>query len=154
VKSKPYELIEHTADIGIIVKGKNLKELFRNAALAMFDISAQSPEKRVAKALGVQTTTLRPEQRTEKIELRLKSEDLEELFINWLNELLSVSATKELVFTDLRIKKLDENNLEAEVLGEDIKNYRINTEIKAATYHELEIEKTEASWKAKVIFDV
>ena len=131
---KNYTLIEHTADIGIKIKGKNLKEVFKNSALAMFDIMA--------------------EQRTEKITVKLKSDNLEELFVNWLNELLSLSAAKELIFTNIKIKRLGKNILEAEVTGCGAKNYKFNTEIKAATYHELEIRRAKSGWQARVILDV
>jgi len=141
---KDYELIEHTADIGIRVKGKDLEELFRNAAGAMFDIIAQrkSPRHHV---------TTSP---VEKINLKQEAENLEELFINWLNELLSLSATKEKIFCDFKFKRLSERNLEAGAYGCAIKDYKINAEIKAATYHQLKIEQTKAGWQAEVIFDV
>ena len=140
MKAKNYELIEHTADIGIKVKGKDLKGLFKNAALAMFDIIAERKSK--------------IENRKSRIIIKQKADDLEELFINWLNELLSLSATKELIFFDFKIEKLDKNNLQATAVGEAIKNYRVNTEIKAATYHQLKLEQTHSCWQAEVIFDV
>lgn len=135
-----YELIEHTADIGVRVKGADLKGLFKNAALAMFDIIAEP-------------RTKNQEPRTKYV-IKQQAENIEELFINWLNELLSLSATKELIFSDFKIEKLDKNNLEAQATGEDIGNYKVNTEIKAATYHRLKIEETNAGWQAEVIFDV
>ena len=137
---KNYELIEHTADIGIRVKGNNLEELFRNAALAMFEIIAEK-------------NNLRASQQ-KKINIKQKADNLDELFINWLNELLSLSATKELIFSDFKIKNLDENNLQAIAIGGKTKNFRVNTEVKAATYHELKLEQTTTGWQAKVIFDV
>ena len=147
---KDYELIEHTADIGIKVKGRNLKELFKNTALSMFDIMAEKKLKvstRGGFALGKKNEKL-------KIKIEQKAENLEELFVNWLNELLSLSQTKELIFNDFKIRRLEENELEAEVFGGHIKDYKVNTEIKAATYHELKIEKDKSGWKARVIFDV
>lgn len=140
-KMEKYELIEHTADIGIKVKAKDLEELFKNTALAMFDIIAERRQETGDK-------------KQESIFIEQEAENLEELFINWLNELLFLSATKELIFSDFKINRLDENNLEAEIKGCDIKNYKINTEIKAATYHELKLEKTASGWQAEVIFDV
>jgi len=138
---KNYELIEHTADIGIRVRARDLKGVFKNAALAMFDIIAEKkPE----------TSSQKPE----NIVVEQKAENVEELFVNWLNELLSLSATKELIFNEFKIKKIDEHNLETEVEGEPIKNYRVNTEIKAATYHALKIEKSKSGWQAEVILDV
>ncbi|MFH1507105.1 MAG: archease [Candidatus Omnitrophota bacterium] len=137
--NKDYEIIEHTADIGIRVKARDPKELFVKTALSMFDIIAQ-PE-----------IESKP---SKDIEIKLKAGDLDELFVTWLNELLSLSATKELIFSVFRIKKIGKNNLDAIVSGSDIKNYRLNTEIKAATYHQLKLEETESGWLAEVIFDV
>ena len=136
---KNYELIEHTADVGIRVKASDLKELFTKTALSMFDIIAE-PKKEI----GI----------PKKIEIKLKADNLDELFVTWLNELLSLSATKELIFSDFQIKKIDKKHLDAITSGCDIKNYRINTEIKAATYHELKLEETKLGWQAEVIFDV
>ncbi|MFA5410352.1 MAG: archease [Candidatus Omnitrophota bacterium] len=138
-----YELIEHTADIGIRVKGASLEDIFRNAAAAMFDIIAGEKPK---------TPQQRPQPRN--IAVGQKADNLEDLFLNWLNELLSLSATKELIFSDFLIDKLDENNLKATAIGAGIENYKVNTEIKAATYHRLKIEKVPGGWQAEVIFDV
>lgn len=138
---KNYELIEHTADIGIRVKGDDLKELFKNAALAMFDIIAE-------KVTDIESSSI------EKCLVKQEADNLDELFINWLNELLSLSATQEKIFCEFTFKNLDEQNLEAEVDGCDIKSYKVNSEIKAATYHELKLEKTDSGWLAEVIFDV
>ena len=137
---KAYELIEHTADIGIRVKGNDLKELFRNAASAMFDIIAEKKRPEIKKQ--------------SEVRIEQKADNLEELFVNWLNELLSLSATKEMIFSEFRINKIDKNTLQAVVIGEDIKNYRVNTEVKAATYHQLKLEEAKGGWQAEVIFDV
>jgi len=137
---KNYELIEHTADIGIRVKGKDLKALFKNSASAMFDIIAERKESSVIKQ--------------KKIKIEQKADNLEELLVNWLNELLSLSATKELIFSEFRINKIDKNTLQAVVIGEDIKNYRVNTEVKAATYHQLKLEEAKGGLQAELIFDV
>ena len=139
MKAKDYELIEHTADVGIRLKAKDLKDLFKNAALALFEIIA---DKKIES------------KKKEQIKIKQKADNLEELFINWLNELLSLSATKELIFSDFQIDKLDKNNLQATAVGEAIENYRVNTEIKAATYHQLQLKQSESGCLAEVIFDV
>ena len=122
------------------MRGADLKELFKNSASAMFDIMAETKKPEVRKL--------------KKIKIKQKADNLEELFVNWLNELLSLSATKEKIFSDFTFKKLDEHNLEVMAIGEDIKNYKVNTEIKAATYHELKLEQAKTGWQAQVIFDV
>jgi len=140
---KNYTFIEHTADIGIRLKAKTLKELFKNTALAIFEIMAQKKPSAVNRQPQVK-----------KIILKQKAQDLDELFINWLNELLSLSSAKGLIFYDFKIHKLDKNSLEAEAYGENINTYKVNTEIKAATYHALRIEDKGDFWQAEVIFDV
>ena len=140
---KNYELIEHTADIGIRVKGSDLRELFRNAAAAMFDIAAEKKAK-----------SKEQRAKSKNFIIKQKADNLEELFVNWLNELLSLSAAKERIFSDFTFRKLDEHNLEAVAMGEDIKNYKVNTEIKAATYHQLKLEQVKTGWEAEVILDV
>jgi SHS2 domain-containing protein len=136
---KDYELLEHTADIKISVTAVDLKELFKNSASAMFDIMAE--EKLKARKPKI-------------LKIKQKAGDLEELFINWLNELLSLSATKGLIFEDFKIAKLNEKALEATASGSDIKNYKVNTEIKAATYHGLKLERDKFGWQVEVILDV
>ena len=139
---KNYELIEHTADIGIRLKAKSLNELFKNAALAMFEIMAEDKSPVACHRSPV------------KIDIEQKADNIEELFINWLNELLSLSAVKELIFSDFAIKKLTEKSIEAVALGEVASDYKVNVEIKAATYHQLKLEQSKAGWLGEVIFDV
>ena len=137
---KDYEVIEHTADIGIRVRGRNLKDLFRNAALAMFDIISEKRQKKSSKR--------------KKIKIDQRADNLEELFINWLNELLSLSSAKGVIFSAFGINRLDKNRLQAALTVEDIGNYKVNVEIKAATYHALKLEQGKSGWQAEVIFDV
>ena len=135
-----YEILEHTADIRIRVKADNLERLFCRSAQAMFEIIA---EKKPGPSGG-----------TELVKVSQKAADLEELFINWLNELLSLSSVRRLVFSGFRIKELTETAVSAEVSGGKIRDYVINKEIKAATYHQLKLSKDRCGWKAEVIFDV
>ncbi|MFA5117049.1 MAG: archease [Candidatus Omnitrophota bacterium] len=137
---KLYELLEHTADIAIRVKGGDLKEIFSKTAGAIFDIMAEDK--------GDAGAAL------EKAEIKQSAGDLQELFVNWLNELLSLSAANGIIFYDFRIGRLDENNIVSTAFGRSMKGYKVNLEIKAATYHQLKIEKTGSGWQAEVIFDV
>jgi len=76
------------------------------------------------------------------------------LFVNWLNEILSLSAVEGLIFEDYQIESIDEKHIEAIALGSPISEYKVNTEIKAATYHQLKVIKENNSWLAEVILDV
>jgi SHS2 domain-containing protein len=137
---KNYEIFEHTADIGVRIKGKDLKELFINAGLSLFQISSRKQ------------FTKNKEHAT--IIVKLKAESIEELFINWLNELLSLSSAKGLIFHNIKIDHLEDNNLQAHCIGSDIVNYKVNIEIKAATYHQLKININDKGCQTEVILDV
>ncbi|MDD5596217.1 MAG: archease [Candidatus Omnitrophica bacterium] len=137
---KNYEIIEHTADIGIRITGRNLKDLFKNAGLAIFELSSEK--------ISTQ------EKNHKEISIQQKADNLEELFLNWLNELLSLSAARGVIFESFKFKQLDEKNLQAVGIGSRITNYKVNTEIKAATYHQLKITKKRQGWQAEVILDV
>jgi len=137
---KNYEVFDHTADIGIRVKGKTLEELFKNSGLAIFEISTRKQFTKNKKHT--------------QIIIKQKADSLKDLFINWLNELLSLSYAKGLIFHAIKIIKLENNSLEASCTASDILNYKVNTEIKAATYHQLKLEETKDGWLAEVILDV
>ena len=144
MNKKNYELIEHTADVGIRVQGVSLKELFTNAARSMFDIIAQvKPLKRLDAKRPAKT-----------IAVEQRGGNVEELFVNWLNELLSLSSAKEVIFSEFIIRSISKNDLFAAVSGYASREYKSLKEIKAATYHQLKVARTGKGWKAEVIFDV
>jgi SHS2 domain-containing protein len=140
---KPYEFIDHTADIGIKVFGKDLKELFVNAAVAMFEIIAtKSQSHKVTKSP------------VKKFIIDKQADSLEDLLVAWLNELLFLFNTKKIVFEKFKINKIDQKYLAAQASGRSLKNYKITTEIKAITYHMLKVRREEHHWLAQIIFDV
>ena len=136
----PYEIFEHTADIGLRVKGEDLISLFTNSGLALFEVSCRK------QFVKDKTHT--------RIKVALMALSLEELFVNWLNELLSLSSAKGLIFHDIKVTKLLYNNLEAALTGNNINNYKVHTEIKAATYHNLNFKEVNGRWQVEVILDV
>jgi len=140
---KKFEILEHTADIGIAAYGKNKEGVFINAAKGMFEIIAG------------ETKDLK-ENFYDKI--KLEADNLEGLLFAWLNELLYISETKLVILNKFEIKDLSNNKIEAEVEGMKINlpSVKIEKEIKAVTYHRLEIKKDEGSglWRAQIIFDI
>ena len=130
-----------TADIAFVAYGKSLSELFGNAAVAMFEIM-------------INTRQVRPVV-TEMI--RVKGTDLESLMFNWLNALLVHVDGDGVAFSKFNVN-LDEEkfSLSASCVGEkiDSKRHEVRTEVKAATYHKLEIKKEDGLWRARVIIDI
>ena len=143
---KNYEIINHTADLGINVYGKNLEALFFNAARAMFEIMLEVVKK---KPIFGKTEH-------KKFLLNKRGNNLEEIFVVWLSELLYLFSTEGLILEKADIQRLDSSCIQTEVTGRIFSPefYRIKTEIKAVTYHELEIKKTDRGYEAQVIFDV
>jgi len=140
---KEFEILEHTADIGLIAYGKNKEEVFINAAKGMFEIIAGG------------TKNLK-ENFYDKI--KLEADNLEGLLFAWLNELLYISEVKLVILNKFKIEELTDYHIKAEVKGMKINRLgcKIKKEIKAVTYHRLEVKKDKESglWKAQVIFDI
>ncbi|MDD5254652.1 MAG: archease [Candidatus Omnitrophica bacterium] len=136
---KTYSFLEHTADIAIRVKARTLKTLFKNAALAMFDIMA---EKKTRHA------------REKVLYVTVKADSLEDLLARWLNDLLSLSSAKSFICSRIKIESVSAQALKAKVFARGISAYRLRTEIKAVTYHELSIRRRGSLWTGKVVFDV
>ncbi len=137
---KPFEILNHTADIRIRAYGKDLKELFRNTAFGMCTILADLE--------GITTST--------ELEIKASAPDAEELLIEWLDELLYNFYTKHIIFSEFNITELTDTELTARVKGRFVgenKN-RLKTEIKAATRHDLHIEKKEDHYEVQIVFDV
>ena len=136
-----YEIVEHTADIGLRAFGGDLKELFANAAYGLFDL--------IVGDLG----TIRPEQ---TVSLTVEAQDVEELFADWLRELLYLCNTERWLFSKFEVLDIDPKQLKARCWGEpyDASRHVWDMEIKAVTVHRLSVEKVEAGWSAQVIFDI
>jgi len=139
VKPPQYQLLDHTADIGMAVYGTNLKELYSNSAFAMFDLITD-------------TSRVKPKN---SMVIEVEGNNPDELMVNWLSELLYILESRSLLLIEFDILEIDQNRLKAEVRGEpyDPARHEYFTEIKAATYHQLKIEKIDDRWKAQIIFD-
>jgi len=135
-----YELLDHTADIGIVASGRDLPEAFGNAAYAMFDILTDTDKIR----------------EMDRFDLRVSASNIEELLVTWLDEMLYRYETERLICKRFVIDDMDDVSLRATVFGEklDPARHEVKLEIKSVTYHQLKVEKTDDGWRAQVIFDV
>jgi SHS2 domain-containing protein len=135
-----YRMIDHTADFGIIVSGIDKKKLFKNAALAISDLtlSARNPK--------VMTTE----------HISITGEDLTDLMVNWLRELLYFWNGKQMPVLGVEILLISEIGLLASVDFDifDPERHDIKTEIKAVTYHQARTIQNDEGWTAQLIFDV
>ena len=138
---QPYEYLEHTADMGMVVSGKNLSELLMHAAQGLFETIA------VVETVDEVVST----------QIHLTAESVEELFVAWLDELIFRHETEETFFKRAEIQQCSETEMSATVYGEptNFDKHEVYTEIKSVTYHQLQVvEKSDGSWFAQVIFDL
>ena len=138
--NKAFEVIDHTADVGIIAYGADIEELFSNAALALFSL----------------ITELESIENVFHLDLEVSSQDMDSLLIEWLNELIYLVDVKHILFNRFDIKSLTRNGLQATCYGEDFDamKHTIKVGVKAATYHMLKLDKSDDGFKAQVILDI
>ena len=135
---KKFEILEHKADLKIRAFGKRKDELFLNTMLGMSE--SMIPEIK------------QPIEKREK-EVKIKSLDFPSLLVDFLNEVLYLTQVNKEIYHDAKFTKFTDNELEVELQGNKVKGF--GEDIKAATYHNLDIHQTEnGTWEATVLFDV
>lgn len=136
-----YEIIDHTADIGIRVKGSSQEELFLHAAEAMFDILAESKKQLIPSI---------------SYPVAVEADGVDQLMVKWLQELHLAFDMRRLVLTHFWIDEISETRLigGGKGLKFDESRHRAGTQIKAVTYHQLRVEEKDGGWEAEVIFDI
>jgi SHS2 domain-containing protein len=135
---KKFELIEHTADMGLKAYGETLSGAFANAALGMFSLIAE----------------LKNVCETESRRVEVKADDIEGLLFEWLNSLLYYFDVAMLLFRRFDIIEFKDTHLTAICYGEpyDASRHSLRMGVKSATYHQLEVDKKKNT--VRIIFDV
>jgi len=138
--SPDYLLLDHTADMGMEITAPDPVDLFTKAGRALVHIM-----------LG---DILSKGQET--MNISLTGEDLSDLMVRWLTEILYLFAGEYLVITDINIDNLSSATLNASlaVTPFDPSRHEVLREIKAVTYHQIEVTRQCGIWKARVIFDL
>ncbi|HEY9204800.1 MAG TPA: archease [Candidatus Methanoperedens sp.] len=140
----PYQYLDDiaTADIAFTAEGRTIEELFRDAAIATFEVMVDTKSVKT----GI----------SESIEL--ENETVDGLLFDWLSELIYLKDADAILFSrfDVSIKKNDTYELKAKVEGENInrEQHRLRSDVKAVTYHMFEVRKTGENWYARVVLDI
>jgi SHS2 domain-containing protein len=138
-----YQVIDHPSDLGIKIFAKDYKDLFLNAAFAIYDLMVSPYPRENIKSI--------------KQDIALQAANFEELLVEWLREIHFLFDAKQILFNDIKIKSLKDTTISAVLRGENIeKNNRYKRAhlIKAITYHMLEIKELKKGLEATVVFDV
>lgn len=137
---KTFEVLDHTADIGIIAYGPDVEHVFANAATGMASLIVDLDE------IG------------DHIErnIELASDDDENLLVEWLNELLYIFDVEHILFKRIEVSNVHDATIKAMCFGDkiDFQRHRVKREIKAATYHMLTLSKEQNMYSVQVIFDI
>jgi SHS2 domain-containing protein len=133
---KKYEILEHKADLKIKAFGRTKKELFSNILLGMTE--SQKPEIK------------NKEEVRRRIEI--KSLDLPSLLVDFLSEALYLSQINKEVYFETKFEKFSDSEIEGELIGQKVE--RFSEDIKAVTYHNLDIHQKKGKiWESTVLFD-
>ncbi len=135
-----FEVLDISGDVGLRVYGESLEDLFVNSARGLYSLITDITRVRGSKETKV----------------NVYGESLESLYVGWLNELIFQFDTYGFIGRDVRIDSLTERRIEAFVIGEEFDPDRHDRGLllKAATYHNLRIEKRDGQWVAEVVFDI
>lgn len=137
---KRFEVLEHTADVGLMVYGQDLTSLFANAGEAFFYLMTDLRKVRL---------------RTER-KIEIGKESLERLMVDWLTGLLYFHDVENLLFKRFIVESVGEEGLKAKVKGEAYQEgvHLIKSAVKAVTYHQIEVRQEKGGWRARIIFDL
>jgi len=133
-----YRFIDHPSDIGMEVQGTTLEELFVNAALGMLSIIAK------------------PKRRTNLItkNLNMEEDSKEELLHTFLSEILWLVTTENLFPVTINFENIDEHSFLAHIKCMKLQKNQMECEVKAVTYHKLNITRKNTNYFTTLIFDV
>jgi SHS2 domain-containing protein len=136
----PWQLFDHTADVGLRIDAPTHAELFEEAARALTSLLVDDPD----------TVEARETHR-----FALDAADPEDLLFDWLQALLVAFELRALLFRRFRVT-LEGGGLRAEATGErvDPGRHRLAHEVKAITYHGLSLHPRGGGWRAEVIVDI
>lgn len=138
-----YRTLEHTGDLAVEATASSLAELFGECLRALTDC----------------LTRLDRVRHGESRELAIVAPELDQLLVDFLNEVIYRYETEGLVFSDaqLAVSEIDQGwSLSGSLGGEafDLSRHGLKTLIKAATYHQLSVRSRPEGWIARIVFDI
>ncbi|MGQ9572137.1 MAG: archease [Dehalococcoidia bacterium] len=139
-KRAPFELLEHTADVGVIARGETLAEAFAHAAEGMFSVM-------------VNLDGVREE---EERSVAVEAHDWPSLLVAWLSELLYFCDVEGLVFKRFEIGEMEPYRLRGSAYGEriDRERHELGAGVKAVTRHMLEVGEEADGYRVQILLDI
>ncbi|MFN2587880.1 MAG: archease [Actinomycetota bacterium] len=137
-----FEILEHTADVGIKAEAVDLPGVFEQATLGLLDI--------------IGTWSPGAAEASEAVEVEVEAGDSGALLVDWLGEVLYVHDSRDAVVTSLEMSDVTPEHARGRIgiAPRDQEAYEGGTQVKAITYHRLSVEETPEGWTATVYVDV
>jgi SHS2 domain-containing protein len=141
---KRFEWIDHPSDVGFRAHGKDLPKALENAALALFEVM-------------IDTEKVEPK---EEVKIEIGAEDEKALLYDWLEHFLYLHDARDLVLSKFKIEKFSREGeglkIKAKAWGEkfDPERHDARTEVKAITYHLMEIKCAPNRCSVQVVVDI
>jgi len=133
-----YKVLSHPADVRLEIIASCKESLFQGALEGMAYIIKPNASQR-----GI----------LKKEQIEIHSLDINTLLVDFLNEVLAKSDIYNCIFNKVKIKKLTDNSIKGIIEGRSVKEF--SKEIKAATYHQLNITQDKKGiWKVIILFDI
>jgi len=131
--------IDHSGDIGIEVRGKDMAEMLENATMGLASLLCWNEVHGVVER-----------------RIRVSSASAEDLLVDWLGEVISVAGVYGELYGAARIDRTGEWYAEGALLGErvDPSKHELRFDVKAATYHGVTVERRPGGYYGRVIFDL
>jgi len=133
-----FKILPHPADVKLQITASTKEELFQGALAGMASIIDAELSKKAPIV---------------KENIEVHSLDLDMLLVDFLNEILTKSDIYNCVFDKIKIEKLTSDSLRGTIEGRKMKEF--SEEIKAVTYHGLEIKQDKSgNCEVTILFDI
>ena len=135
-----YLILDHPADLGIEARGKTLAEAFGQVAYGLVSV--------ILDPASVQPV--------ESMPVRIEAGDRQQLLVRWLTEVLYLYDGLKFAPRHFKIERSSSRFLEAQVRGEpfDPGRHTVRLDVKAITYHQLEIRRRASGYGLQVFLDI
>ena len=140
IMAKHWEMFDHTADAGLAGRGESLCELFEAMAEGLARFICPSP----------------PAEPRETRRVDVEAEDIEALMVEFLSAVLAVIQAEHMVVGPVRVEEASPRAVRARLLAEryDPRRHELAAEVKAITWHKLQVTCENDTWTARVILDI
>jgi len=140
----PYKFSDQntTADVGIIVTGESIEELFADAAIGMTEIVVELDNLKKRREITVE----------------IETDNAEQLFFDWLSEIIYLKDAESFLLKEclLEIVYGERIKLKAELSGDiiDPDRHMLKVDVKGVTLYRLKVEKINDHWQGEAVFDL